>query len=330
MKGGESEFWSGRGLRSEDWVGLTSLLYSEIFSPEFLTPMQEADTTFHLRVEHWNLTRYLNMVLESDWHDDTDVARAVHTPRGNIHIGSPYLDPSLFNPLAMTGTHLASLPGARRSRRRWEVSPPLQPNLLPRLCVPLPVPHPAEVAIIVHNRDHEDQISMESCRPIIRDLRDSSQPLSGEYLTSDDLKEDTDSCSSQYPSLGGRSHSESVYEVGRDLESLSQSLEDLDIDLKRPVLVQVSARSQPRLDTASASCQPLVAQYSVRSEVSAVKMRPRLITTSSESQQRPDPGRGRLASEGSMARIASAEDMRIETETVVMCPLSQRGQSTVV
>ena len=69
---------------------------------------------------------------------------------------------------------------------------------------------------------------------IIRDLRDSSQPLSGEYLTSDDLKEDTDSCSSQYPSLGGHgSHSESVYEVGRDLESLSQSLEDLDTDLKR-------------------------------------------------------------------------------------------------
>ena len=97
MKGGESEFWSGQGLRPDDWVGLTSLLYSEIFSPEFLTPMQEADTTFHLRVEHWNLTRYLNMVLESDWHDDTDVARAVHMPRGNIHIGSPYLDPSLFN-----------------------------------------------------------------------------------------------------------------------------------------------------------------------------------------------------------------------------------------
>ena len=144
-------------------------------------------------------------------------------------------------------------------------------------------------------------------RFLFRDLRDSSQPLSGEYLTSDDLKEDTDSCSSQYPSLGGHgSHSESVYEVGRDLESLSQSLEDLDTDLKRPpVLVQVSARSQPRLDTASGPIrgqysghvttpdqsearvshqQPLVAQYSVRSEVGAVKMRPRLITTSSEPQ----------------------------------------------
>ena len=32
------------------------------------------------------MTRYLNMVLESDWHDDLDVARAVHTPRGNMVI----------------------------------------------------------------------------------------------------------------------------------------------------------------------------------------------------------------------------------------------------
>ena len=44
-------------------------------------------------LDHLNLFRYLNMVLESDWHDDVDVARAVHSPHGNIHIGSPYLDP---------------------------------------------------------------------------------------------------------------------------------------------------------------------------------------------------------------------------------------------
>ena len=222
MKGGETEFWSGRGLRADDWVGLTSLLYSEIFSPEFLTPMQEADTTFHLRVEHWNLTRYLNMVLESDWHDDTDVARAVHTPRGNIHIQSPYLDPSLFNPLAMTGTHLASLPS--RDRRRWPVLPHCHVNLLPRLCVPLPVPHPAEVAIIIYNRDNDDQISMDSCRPIIRDLRECPQPMSGEYLTGGDVdnhldQDDTDSCHSHSPSLGCRSHTESVYEIGQVFES---------------------------------------------------------------------------------------------------------------
>ena len=55
--GGESAFWERAGLRDGDWVGLVSRLYSDIFAPEFLTPMQEADTTFQLRVEHWNLTR---------------------------------------------------------------------------------------------------------------------------------------------------------------------------------------------------------------------------------------------------------------------------------
>jgi hypothetical protein len=117
VPGGEAAFWERAALRQGDWVGLVSRLYSEIFAPEFLTPMQEADTTFQLRAEHWNLTRYLNMVLEADWHDDLDVARAVHSAHGNIHIQAPYLDPSLFNPLATTGTHLASLPGTRRTRR---------------------------------------------------------------------------------------------------------------------------------------------------------------------------------------------------------------------
>ena len=59
---------------------------------------------------------------------------------------------------------------------------------------------------------------MEACRAITRELRDCAQPLSGEYLTSAEAEaagEDTDSCSSQYPSLGGRSHADSVYEMGQ-------------------------------------------------------------------------------------------------------------------
>ena len=44
---------------------------------------------------------------------------------------------------------------------------------------------------------------MEACRAITRELRDCAQPLSAEYLTSAEAEaagEDTDSCSSQYPS----------------------------------------------------------------------------------------------------------------------------------
>ena len=308
----ETEFWSGRSLKHNDWVGLTSSLYSEIFSTEFLTPMQEADTTFQLRVEHWNLTRYLNMVLESDWHDDTDVARAVQTPRGNIHIHSPYLDPSLFNPLATTGTHLASL--AARDRRRWAVLPRTDLNLLPRLCVPLPVPHPAEVAIIIFNRDSEDQVSMESCRPIIRELRELPQPLSMEYLTCG-YESESDS-----KSVDSR---ESEDELGQDLHSLTKSLENLEDDLSAPVLVQVSARSQSIVE--SSLTKPLVAQYSVRSETSVARLRSSLTPTKPSVTSIRSP-----SSQGSMARIASAEDMRIETETVVLHQGKNPSYSTVV
>ena len=38
--GGEAEFWEKLALRPEDWVGLVSRLYSDIFAPDFLTPMQ--------------------------------------------------------------------------------------------------------------------------------------------------------------------------------------------------------------------------------------------------------------------------------------------------
>ena len=85
-------------------------------------------------------------------------------------------------------------------------------------------------------------------------------------------------------------------------------------------MVQVSSRTQSTvLDTA----QPLVAQYSLRSEVS--KLRPRLVTT-----RGPDTRLAAGRSEGSVARMASAEDVRIEAATVVISPGAQPGHSTPV
>lgn len=43
-------FWSTKSLKKEDWVGLTAYLYSDLFSPEFLIPLQEVDSTFALKV----------------------------------------------------------------------------------------------------------------------------------------------------------------------------------------------------------------------------------------------------------------------------------------
>ena len=122
---------------------------------------------------------------------------------------------------------------------------------------------------------------------------------------------------------------------------MTKSLEHLDSDMtsshnNKPVLVQVSSRSQSTVDTVAS--QPLVAQYSVRSETSIAKVRTRIASSSSaykiESPSTSSPYKldsSRKKSEGSMARIASAEDMRIETETVVVSPTGGgHGFSTVV
>jgi len=281
--GGSINFWTEYGLKERDWIGLTSILYSDIFSPDFLTPMQEADTTFHLKVEHWNLTRYLNMVLESDWHDDLDVARAIHSPKGNLDIQSPYFDSTLFNPLATSGTHLVN---KRQGKGRWRILKSHTPNLLPHLCVPLPIPHPAEVCLIIYNRDSDNPICIESCRPIIRELREMSQPLSVEYLSCQGQEE---SCP-ESESISGDSLKSRDVEGEQELASLTgHSLEHLEMGLtglhlqEKPVRVQI--RSQSVVEVA----RPKIAKYTVRSESN---MAPRM--------------------KGSVARIASQEDCRID------------------
>lgn len=59
----EDEFWDSRTLSSGDWAGLAALLYSELFSLDFLTPLDHTDTTFRLDAHpQADLTRYTEMV----------------------------------------------------------------------------------------------------------------------------------------------------------------------------------------------------------------------------------------------------------------------------
>ena len=51
-----AQYWAGHNIDENDWLGLASSLLSEIFSAEFLTPLQEVDTAFALKVS--DLTTY--------------------------------------------------------------------------------------------------------------------------------------------------------------------------------------------------------------------------------------------------------------------------------
>ena len=49
------------------------------------------------------------------------------------------------------------------------------PYLPDKLVIPLPIPHPAHIAITIYNRDSDDPISLESdiCQSILKSIEDS-------------------------------------------------------------------------------------------------------------------------------------------------------------
>jgi hypothetical protein len=46
----EEDFWESKGLSVNDWAGLAGLMYADIFSLDFLTPLDDIDTKFRLEV----------------------------------------------------------------------------------------------------------------------------------------------------------------------------------------------------------------------------------------------------------------------------------------
>lgn len=59
----EEEFWESRSLSPGDWAGLAGLLFSDLFGPDFLTPLGDCETRFRLEAHHQlDLSRYADMV----------------------------------------------------------------------------------------------------------------------------------------------------------------------------------------------------------------------------------------------------------------------------
>ena len=100
----EEDFWENKGLSVGDWAGLAGLMYADIFSLDFLQPLDDADTKFKLEPHPAaDLTRYTDMVHNTELGggvNGPDLLGAVYAPRGNIQVHSPYLAVSAFNPRA--------------------------------------------------------------------------------------------------------------------------------------------------------------------------------------------------------------------------------------
>lgn len=98
----EEEFWDAKGLSVGDWAGLAGMLYADIFSLDFLTPLSDTDTQFKLEPHaQLDLHRYNEMVQNTSdimGINGPDLLGNVYAPRGNIQVHSPYLEVSAFNP----------------------------------------------------------------------------------------------------------------------------------------------------------------------------------------------------------------------------------------
>uniref|UniRef100_A0A6P7GE45 Uncharacterized protein LOC114337028 n=1 Tax=Diabrotica virgifera virgifera TaxID=50390 RepID=A0A6P7GE45_DIAVI len=186
----EDQFWDSRALSPGDWAGLAGLLYSELFSLDFLTPLDHTDTSFRLDSHSQvDLSRYTDMVQCAQLGaGGPDLLGNVYTPRGNIQVHSPYLDVSAFNPrskLTATGKKAekaedtsAALGSLKTNCRAtlwmpWKKhSRPFSPD---KMMIPLPIPHPAHIAVTIYNRDSDDPIPLESdlCQSILRGIEES-------------------------------------------------------------------------------------------------------------------------------------------------------------
>ncbi|XP_060522143.1 uncharacterized protein LOC132699446 isoform X2 [Cylas formicarius] len=180
----EEEFWDGKALSTGDWAGLAALLYSELFSLDFLTPLDHTNTTFKLDPHpQADLSRYTDMVQCAQLGaNGPDLLGNVYTPRGNIQVHSPYLEVSAFNPRAKQSAT------GKKAEKKMECATPLgsfrntrttiwmpwkrncHPYSPDKMIIPLPVPHPAQIAVTIYNRDSDEPISLESdiCQSILR------------------------------------------------------------------------------------------------------------------------------------------------------------------
>lgn len=116
LLGNEEDFWENKGLGVCDWAGLAGLMYADIFSLDFLQPLDDSDTKFRLEPHPGvDLSRYTDMVHSTELGgiNGPDLLGAVYAPRGNIQVHSPYLEVSAFNPKAKQASN------SRKSDKRW-------------------------------------------------------------------------------------------------------------------------------------------------------------------------------------------------------------------
>ncbi|XP_071133028.1 uncharacterized protein [Mytilus edulis] len=132
--------------------GLACKKLKDLFSEEFLIPLEGTDTHFQLEVQHLHLGRYVEMVKTGDFHDDLDIVTEVHSTSGDVAVKRPSADLDIFNPSRVIHATAAF---ATRRPRSWPWKQDRKAATFDKLQIPLPIQHPASIAISIYNREHD-------------------------------------------------------------------------------------------------------------------------------------------------------------------------------
>eukprot|EP01117_Protostelium_nocturnum_P017720 TRINITY_DN7266_c0_g1_i1.p1 TRINITY_DN7266_c0_g1~~TRINITY_DN7266_c0_g1_i1.p1 ORF type:complete len:972 (-),score=394.79 TRINITY_DN7266_c0_g1_i1:120-3035(-) len=69
------DFWMKEGMEEGDYRKLTEKIYGTIFGTSFLSPLEEADESFYIQVDHVSTKKYLNMITTAEFRDDLEQVR---------------------------------------------------------------------------------------------------------------------------------------------------------------------------------------------------------------------------------------------------------------
>jgi hypothetical protein len=64
--------------------GLAAYILTQIFSPQFLVPLEDTDTCFQLEVDELTLGAFMKRLITVDFPDDLGSVSTIHTPRGSV------------------------------------------------------------------------------------------------------------------------------------------------------------------------------------------------------------------------------------------------------
>ncbi|CAF4418918.1 unnamed protein product [Rotaria sp. Silwood2] len=92
------KFWNDYDLEENDWFGLASKLLQELFCRDFLTPLEQTDVCYSLKVDHITLSKYAHMIHSANLHDDLDAVTSVYLPGTSYTINYPSFNQDIFNP----------------------------------------------------------------------------------------------------------------------------------------------------------------------------------------------------------------------------------------